>query len=193
MGLELSHSPGAVVTATVSKEDIPSEKVGKITQNSVNAKRADSIKDQKWQGKLIQSRWTDTDLVDCFSCLHRWQLAPTNTIAGLFELYQQLEPTKFYNQNKSRTDTTSDAMCKMCHECPESEAHVIAGCSALAQTKYVAKHNRALEFYFLSFLMTLILSKVFHHGTHPQHLNLSTTTPKQVLSGMCRCLQKIRK
>lgn len=43
MGLVLSHSPGAVVTATVSNEDIPSEKVGKVMQNSMNAKRLDSI------------------------------------------------------------------------------------------------------------------------------------------------------
>ena len=28
-------------------------------------------------------------------------------------------------------------MCRMCHEWPESIAHPIAGCSALAQTKYV--------------------------------------------------------
>ena len=113
MGLELSLSPGAVVTTTDSNEDISSEKVGKVMQNSMNAKRIDTIKDQKWQGKLIQTRWIDTDLVDCFSCLYRWQLAPTNTIAGLFELYQQLVPTKLYNQNKTRTDTTSDAMCRM--------------------------------------------------------------------------------
>lgn len=70
----------------------------------MNAKRMDTIKDQKWQGKLIQTRWIDKDLVDCFSCLYRWQLAPTNTIAGLFELYQQLVPTKLYNQSKTRTE-----------------------------------------------------------------------------------------
>ena len=44
-------------------------------------------------------------------------------------------------------------MCQMCHECPESIAHVIAGCSALAQTKYVARHNGALKIlFFFSFL-----------------------------------------
>ena len=104
----------------------------------MNGKRMDTIKEQKWQGKLIQTRWIDTDLVDCFSCLHRWQLARTNTVAELFELCQQLVPTKLYNQNKTRTETTSDAICRMCDECRESKAHVIAGCSALAQTKYVA-------------------------------------------------------
>ena len=103
----------------------------------MNGKRMDTIKEQRWEGNLIQTWWIDTDLVDCFSCLHRWQLAPTNTVAELFELCQQLVPTKLYNQNKTRTETTSDAICRMCDECRESKAHVIAGCSALAQTKYV--------------------------------------------------------
>ena len=77
MGLELSLSPGAGVTTTESNEDISSDKVGKVMQYSVNAKRMDAIKEQKWQGKLIQTRWIDTDLVDCVSFLYRWQIAPT--------------------------------------------------------------------------------------------------------------------
>ena len=81
MGLELSLSPGAVVTTTESDEDISSEKVKKVMQNSMNAKRMDTIKDQKWQGKIIQTRCIDTDLVYCSSCLYRWQLAPINTKA----------------------------------------------------------------------------------------------------------------
>ena len=39
MGLELSLSPGAVVTTTESNEDISSEKVGKVMQYNMNAKR----------------------------------------------------------------------------------------------------------------------------------------------------------
>ena len=46
MGLQLSLSPGAVVTTTESNEDISSEKVGKVMQYSMNAKRMDTIKDQ---------------------------------------------------------------------------------------------------------------------------------------------------
>ena len=41
-----------------------------------------------------------------------------------------------------------------------------------------------LKLYFLNFLMTLNLSKAFHHGIHQQHRNLSTTSPKQGHSGM---------
>ena len=46
MGVELSPSPGIVVTTTESNEDISSEKVGKVMQYSINAKRMDTIKDQ---------------------------------------------------------------------------------------------------------------------------------------------------
>ena len=171
MSLELSLSPGAVVTTTESNEDISSGKVRKVMQHSMNVKRMDTIKDQKWQGNLMLTRWIDTDLVDCFSCLYRWQLAATNTIAGLFELYQQLVPTKLYNLNKTRTDTISDAMCWMCQECPESVAHVIAACSALAQTKYVSRHNGALRILFFELLDDLELIE----SVPPWY---SPTTPK---------------
>ena len=85
-------------------------------------------------------------------------------------------------------------MCRMCHESPESVAHVIAGCSALAQTKYVARHNGALKILFFDLLDDLdLIESVPDHGTHQQHRNLSTTTPKQAHSGMYQYLQEIRK
>ena len=62
-------------------------------------------------------------------------------------------------------------MCRMCHECPESIAHVIAGCSALAQTKYVARHNGALKILFFELLDDLELIE----SVPPWY---SPTTPK---------------
>ena len=58
MILELSLSPDAVVTTTESNEDISRKRVGKVMQYSMNVKRMDTIKDQKWQRKL------DADPVD---------------------------------------------------------------------------------------------------------------------------------
>ena len=98
-------------------------------------------------------------------------ISPHNTIAGLFELYQQLVPTKLYNQNQTETDTTSDVLCRMCHECPESIAHEIAGCRALAQTKYIARHNGALKILFFELLDDLELIE----SVPPWY---SPTTPK---------------
>ena len=59
----------------------------------------------------------------------------------------------------------------MCHECRESIAHVIAGCSALAQTKYVARHNGALKILFFELRDDLELIKSIPPWYSP-------TTPK---------------
>ena len=36
-------------------------------------------------------------------------------------------------------------MCRMCGKAPECVAHVLGGCSSLAQTKYLERHNAALK------------------------------------------------
>ena len=59
----------------------------------------------------------------------------------------------------------------MCHECPESIEHVISGCSAFAQTKYVARHNGALKIQFFELLDDLELIE----SVPPWY---SLTTPK---------------
>ena len=54
---------------------------------------------KKWQGKLITVRWEDEKLDgECFSWMTEWRGAPTHTIAGIMELYEQLLPTKLYNK-----------------------------------------------------------------------------------------------
>ena len=47
---------------------------------------------EKWQGKLMKNRWDDSylDRGVCFAWLHLWKAAPTHTVEGLQELYQQL-------------------------------------------------------------------------------------------------------
>ena len=65
MDLELSLSPGAVVTTTGSNKDISSEKVGKAMQYSMNAKRMDTIKDQKLIHPTQECVCCDDDLYVC--------------------------------------------------------------------------------------------------------------------------------
>ena len=43
----------------------------------------------------------------------------------------------------------------MCNKAPESVAHVLAGCTALAQNKYVTRHNAALKILFFEALQDL--------------------------------------
>ena len=77
---------------------------------------------------------------------------PSNTIAAVQELYQQLLPTKLYHHKKTGINTSPDVLCRMCGKCQESVPHILSGCSTLAQTKYLARHNSALKILFFEML-----------------------------------------
>ena len=55
--------------------------------------------------KLIKDRWNDekVKLEECFAWLSSWKNAPTHTITGVQELYQQLLPTKVYYNRKTKS------------------------------------------------------------------------------------------
>ena len=67
----------------------------------------------------------------------------------MYELYEQLLPT-LYPKEKTQTSTDGEVLCRLCGKVAESVAHVLAGCSSLAQTKYLYTHNAALKILFLS-------------------------------------------
>ena len=56
-----------------------------------------------------------------------------------------LSSTRLYACQKTHIDTTGEVMCRLCNKAPESVAHVRDGCTALAQNKYVTRHNAALK------------------------------------------------
>ena len=89
-----------------------------------------------------------------------WRAAPTHTIAGIMELYEQLLPTRLYNSRKTKTTDDPDARCRMCGKAQESVAHVLSGCSVLAQTKYLSRHNSALKILFFELLKSYQLTEV---------------------------------
>ena len=45
----------------------------------------------------------------------------------------------------------------MCNKAPESVAHVLSGCSALAQNKYLTRHNNVLKVLYFELLRELQL------------------------------------
>ena len=55
----------------------------------------------------------------------------------MFEIYEQLLPTR------------------LCGTAPESMAHVLSACPALAQTKYLARHNAVLKVLFFDIIEDL--------------------------------------
>ncbi|CAH3114311.1 unnamed protein product [Pocillopora meandrina] len=137
---------------TEEGEELPGEKVGGMMRIKEEESRTEEVRQQKWQGKLIEARWDDSDVIGCFSWLCRWKTAPTHTVAGVYELYQQLLPTKIYQQYKTKTSNNTDVKCRMCGKAMESVPHVLSGCSALAQSKYKTRHDAALKVLFFDLL-----------------------------------------
>ena len=87
--------------------------------------------------------------------LSGWQNCPTHTVAGMFELYEQLLPTRLYASQKMGTDLTGVVTCRLCDKVPESVPHVLAGCTAMAQNKYLTRHNAALKIIFFEIVYDL--------------------------------------
>ena len=131
-------------------KEVPKEKIKDKLKQRVRGQYAEKTRGERWQGKLLTSRWDDEDLSrqECFAWM-TWQCAP---IAGLMELYEQMLPTKVYSYHKIGTTPANDTTCRLCGKGTESMAHVIVGCSALAQSKHLERHNAALKVLYFELL-----------------------------------------
>ena len=140
--------------------DVPRDKI-KIHLKKVSLERQKTeTMEKRWQGKLLAARWEDDQLNQwgCFAWLKNWDMAPTHTIAGMLDLYEQLTPTMVYHACKNRTHQPNDTLCRFCVKTAESIPHLLANYSALAQNKYLARHNAALKVLFWEMLRELQFS-----------------------------------
>ena len=62
--------------------------------------------------------------------------------------------TGIYNNNTNNNinNNNKNDRCRLCNKDPESVTHVLAGCSALAQNKYMTQHNATLKILFSEIL-----------------------------------------
>ena len=152
VNLHLNHpdSVGAMSNGGI----IPSYRVKEVLKECVEKKFKKEARGLEWQGKLLTERKSDLQLCKnvCFSWLNKWRSCPSYTIAGVFELYEQLLPTKLYSSKKTHTSCPGDVKCRLCGHAQESVPHILAGCSALAQNKYLLRHNMALKVLFYELL-----------------------------------------
>ena len=88
-------------------------------------------------------RWDNekVKMEECFAWLSSWTNAPTHTIAGVKELYQGLL------QQKNKI-TIHWWKSRLCGDSLENVQHILSDCSALAQTKYLQRHNDAFKILF---------------------------------------------
>lgn len=132
-----------------SNEPPPAENRPLIIGPKVKEKMKEMTNEERWHGRLLQARWQDSTLIrrGYFAWLRYWTCAPTNNIAGVMEIYEQLTPSKVYTVHK--TGTTQGAIsCSMSGKSPETLAHVLSGCSTLAQSKCLERENADLKVFF---------------------------------------------
>ena len=148
--------------AVADGKEVEAKKVKQAIYKARQQETQSTVSEERWQGKLIKNRWDDekVKLEECFAWLSSWKNAPTHTIAGVQELYQQLLPTKVYYNRKTKSQVT-DEKCRLCGDSLENVQHILSGCSALAQTKYLQRHNNAFKILFFEVLRSLdLITKV---------------------------------
>ena len=140
-------------------QKVPLDKVKGPWKGAVTAKCQEKIQEERWQGKFLSAKWEDDELNQSgyWDWLRSWSEAPSHTIAGIVEMYEQLTPTKLYTARKAKTTQVNDITCRMCGKSPENLPHVLARCLALAQNEYLPRHNAALRVLFFEKLRDLEL------------------------------------
>ena len=174
-GLQLQLDYPDPVCVTEEGEVVPGDKLKTRLRKLRESRMEGVVEEQKWQGKLIIARKEDGDLntEQCFWWLSKWQTCPTHTIAGMFEIYEHLLPTRLCAIHKTQTSPTSNPTCGLCGTAPESMAHVLSACPALAQTKYLARHDKVLKVLFFDIIEDLGLIEAlppWYSSTKPQLL-----------------------
>ena len=101
--------------AVADGKEVEAKKVKQAIYKARQQEIQSTVSEERWQGKLIKNRWDDekVKLEECFAWLSSWKNAPTHTIAGVQELYQQLLPTKVYYNRKTKSQFT-DEKCRLC-------------------------------------------------------------------------------
>ena len=91
--------------AVADGKEVEAKRVKQAIYKARQQEIQSTVSEERWQGKLIKNRWDDEKVKpeECFAWLSSWKNAPTHTIAGVQELYQQLLPTTvYYNRKKNK-------------------------------------------------------------------------------------------
>ena len=121
MSLSLEYPQPSCRYVSDPETEIKGPKVKEDFKKADMEKLKEKIKEEKWYGWFLQARWQDSELNQsgCFAWLCDWTCAPTHTIAGVMELYEQLTPTKVYTVHKTGA-AEGDITCRLCGKAPET-------------------------------------------------------------------------
>ena len=94
--------------AVADGKQVEAKKVKQAIYKARQQEIQSTVSEERWQGKLIKNRWDDEEV----KLNSLWKNAPTHTIAGVQELYQQLLPAKVYYNRKTKSQIT-DEKCRL--------------------------------------------------------------------------------
>ena len=128
LDLELNLNYPSPSCCTEEGEVVEYSKIKQKLRGTQQEKLKEQVAGQNWQWKLIVSRWEDTEQGNgCFGWLSKWKTCPTYIIAGVYELYEQLLPTRVYYSKKTRTGSKIEIMSRLCGKAAESVGHICSG------------------------------------------------------------------
>ena len=121
MSMSLEYLQPSCWSVSDPETEIKGAKIKEHLKKANMEKLKKKINEEKWQGRFLQARWQDSELSQsgCFACLRDWTCAPSHTIAGVMELYEQLTPTKVYTVHKTGA-AQGDVTCRLCGKSPET-------------------------------------------------------------------------
>ena len=109
------------------------------------ARKASNGKRKRWKAKcwavLLVAEWL-VNLPNTDHCRHVWALQTpiTHTVV---------------HHPSIRVSDSSDSESRLCGTAPDSMAHILSACPALAQTKYLARHDAILKVLFFKIICDL--------------------------------------
>ena len=114
----------------------------KATWKKVKQKLKEGTKEKRMEQyrlKEQQSRVYREQEKECHVWLKQ-NIMPTKT-AAIMTMLEQMVETRAWKKSRGLIE---DGRCRLCHQFSETVEHLLAGCSKLAGSEYLSRHNRVL-------------------------------------------------
>ncbi|XP_044765984.1 uncharacterized protein LOC123322181 isoform X2 [Coccinella septempunctata] len=138
----LSNNP---IHQWINSASNPPSSSGQASEGQSEAVSREDTLRQTWKAKPLHGRFhaslhqEDVDIQASNTYLTQGYLYP-QTKGTLFAIQDQVVPTRSYTKHtiKQQIDSTK---CRLCNNAEESVQHLSSGCSAIAGTKYLSRHD----------------------------------------------------
>lgn len=154
-------------------------------------KDLEETRGEQWQGRLLTQRWEDEEVgEDCCACMTDWKSAPTHIIAGMNELYQQINQRRSTTRAKQglRRDIMSCVGCVARFRKPKHMYLQGVVNWPIQSTSYVML--QPLRFSFMRCRKTWTWRQPYHHVIRWNHQNHFTRMTRERRSGTSQHSQR---